>query len=638
MFSLALPGAVEASGKCRVDERAAAGGSVLVTVFCPAGESEMPVFSVLVDTLDDSNAGARRLNKVWIFSYARPSLLQRAQALFPVFISSGRAGGGDVERIPAPVADLSRPTHQTWRRLAALVAQAELLDVRGAIVRAPTRSYRGNASSYKQMKIAEALAALEAADVTTGAGAPGAISTDQWRDLEARLALSARLLGGLVSDAGVESAWARLATQEQERRGHNWDLLRQRAEANGFYFEPLDFGALAPAEAVVWVAKPDLEAADPGRRFDRAFLGFDNPWTDQNLKRWTGYEETWYLDEQQRRCAADSPGAHPVAMIPLAIYSLTYPRAPLLLVDFRSSARTQRREVAARVANYVTLGVFGLTGLANWEYMAGHAAWQWYRQRHGAATDQAERLNAYAELRLAVLMGSGLDPAFRELIARRVDAVPLSPFGEPLEREAAIARSQYQALLGYADSSMEEQLAKDRGREMTPLVHGRPARAFFTAGTILTAGLYHHREAVIPPLLAGLARERRTRFVVAAMEKIVRSGPDIDTAWDPAIVDGYLDELADLRVPGGPDDRTVPGLIERVFAKTSNQETRLRCLVCLARLSSPSSREMLGRLMERPDVSNSLRSAAELLQANGPAELPEIPSLDAPSAASFRGK
>ena len=73
-------------------------------------------------------------------------------------------------------------------------------------------------------------------------------------------------------------------------------------------------------------------------------------------------------------------------------------------------------------------------------------------------------------------------------------------------------------------------------------------------------------------------------------------------------------------------------------SKTSNQETRLRCLVCLARLSSPSSREMLGRLMERPDVSNSLRSAAELLQANGPAELPEIPSLDAPSAASFRGK
>jgi hypothetical protein len=173
---------------------------------------------------------------------------------------------------------------------------------------------------------------------------------------------------------------------------------------------------------------------------------------------------------------------------------------------------------------------------------------------------------------------------------------------------------------------------------MTPLVHGRPARAFFTAGTILTAGLYHHREAVTPALLAGLARERRTRFVVAAMEKIVRSGPDIDTAWDPAIVDGYLDELADLRVPGGPDDRTVPGLIERVFAKTSNQETRLRCLACLARLSSPSSREMLGRLMERPDVSNSLRSAAELLQANGPAELPEIPSLDAPSAASFRGK
>ncbi|HVT92897.1 MAG TPA: hypothetical protein VHD76_08640 [Bryobacteraceae bacterium] len=631
-------------GKCRSEGVPVPGGAELVTMFCPSDGGEMPVFSVLVDTLGSAAPGARRLSKVWVFSYARPSLLQRAQALFPVFFPGPLGRGAGTDSPPAPVADLSSASHQTWRRIAAIVTQAEVLDVRGALIRASSRTYLGNTFSYKQMKIAEALSAMDDTGVASDAGLEGPLSRDEWRELHARLALSARLLGGLVSDERLSSAWARMAAQEQERRGHNWELLRQRVEANGLYFEPLEFGATNPAGAVVWLAQSDLETPGAeGRFFDRSFLGFANPWTDPGLRQWKGYEETWYLDPKGRRCAPEDGGARAVTMIPLAVYSLSYPRAPLLLVDFRNAARTHSREVTGRVANYVALGVFGLTGFASWEYTAGHAAWQWYRQRHGAATDQAERLNAYAELRLALLMGSGLDPELRDSIARRVNAVPLTPFGESVNREVAVATSQYQALLRYAACpadapacvpSLEERISRDRGREMVPLVHGRPARVLFTAGAILTAGLYRHREPATPALLAELTRQRRTRYLVAKLEKVVNSGPEIDTAWDSNVVNGYLDELSELQV-AGRDDKKVAGVLERVFAKTTNEETRLRCLNCLARRSSPESRRTLSRLIDRGGMSEALLRAAEMLETSGASVLTANPDSEPASPASF---
>jgi len=35
-------------------------------------------------------------------------------------------------------------------------------------------------------------------------------------------------------------------TQTEETLGHNWELLRQRAEANGLYFDPIGSMRLMP--------------------------------------------------------------------------------------------------------------------------------------------------------------------------------------------------------------------------------------------------------------------------------------------------------------------------------------------------------------------------------------------------------
>ena len=44
----------------------------------------------------------------------------------------------------------------------------------------------------------------------------------------------------------------------RDERGHNWELLRQRAEAESLYFEPLQMPDGSATHALIWVSKRDL--------------------------------------------------------------------------------------------------------------------------------------------------------------------------------------------------------------------------------------------------------------------------------------------------------------------------------------------------------------------------------------------
>ncbi len=571
------------------------------------------MMSVLRDTLDNPDPAAARLGKVWIYGHARPGLLQRIEALSPLLFKSRSRQSGD--GTPAPVLDLSTPLHQTWRRVAGMVTQVEVLDPRGALIRAPTRSYRGSASTYTGMKTTEALAALQQAGVAGGPmpdAAAGAMPEDEWLEFQARLALSARLLGGVIRDARLPEAWTAMAAQLELHREHNWDLLRQRAEQEGLYFEALDSRGPAPSQAVLWVSQQDLAASSPNRPFNPSFLRIGNPWRDNRLKEWKGYHETWYWNAAGEREAEGSQAARAETMIPLAIYSLDYDRVPLLLVDFRDGSRISRREAAGRISEYVATGVFGLTGMTNWPYLAGHATLQWYRARHGAATDEAQRLNAYAGLRLELLAGSGFSEEFRQAAIARMDQMSLNPFEMPLSSEAAFARAEYARFLRYAQrpDGLAADLQRERGREMVALLHGRRARSFFTAGSILTASLWHHREPVNDVTLSELVLDRRMQATLDELRHMVNSSPTIDVAYDPSRVRDRLAALTEMVGRSSRYDKEVAGLVENVYRRSAGEGTRLSCLLCLARMNSAEGRLAAARLIEREPMSLTLRAAA----------------------------
>ena len=145
----------------------------------------------------------------------------------------------------------------------------------------------------------------------------------------------------------------KLRARTTMERGHNWELLRQRAEANGLYFEPFGLNGSATL-AMLWIAKEDV---DDAHTFDGRFLEIANPYRDERLQSWKGYT-TWREGRE---------------LIPLALYSLEHPKVPLLLADFRNTRAPRRREMTRHAAVDLLSGVIGFSRWEEWPILT--ASW-----------------------------------------------------------------------------------------------------------------------------------------------------------------------------------------------------------------------------------------------------------------------
>ena len=134
----------------RTERKQIGDGAELITVLGRArspepgapGE-EIPLVSVLRDTLGSSDPDSARLRYVWVLTSTKPTLLQRtASALSFVWFRTG--GKEHADQVPAPVLDLASPARSVWSNLAGNGLQALQLDSRSAPIRFSTRSYRGN--------------------------------------------------------------------------------------------------------------------------------------------------------------------------------------------------------------------------------------------------------------------------------------------------------------------------------------------------------------------------------------------------------------------------------------------------------------------------------------------------------------
>src|SRR6185503_15150604 len=114
-----------------------------------------------------------------------------------------------------------------------------------------------------------------------------------------------------IDDLHLQRYYEKQLTGARDERGHNWELLRQRVEAESLYFEPLEMPDGSATHALVWVSKADLNTRQ-GQSYVKRFLNIDNPWTDKRLLRWKGYTETRYFDSESRQVSQDTAGARPV--------------------------------------------------------------------------------------------------------------------------------------------------------------------------------------------------------------------------------------------------------------------------------------------------------------------------------------
>jgi len=639
IFSLALPFSVAAQHAPANSSSAAAstqndagnpafrieripvdGGAELLTVFgdlngvAPNSRaSEAPLVSILRDTLGDADPENDRLRHVWMLTYTRPTLKQRLAAGVPFLYMRVGNKKKAVRGVPPAVIDLAQPDKDVWQRFLWMALQNIFVNPYGVTAKSSSRTFQRNTEDYRKVHVIRALAVLSLYEAE--ADVESVFSPAEMLEIQSRLILTQMTFGGIVDDAFLQKFHQNQATAQLDERGHNWELLRQRAEAEGLLFEPLQLPDGSATHALVWTTRHDVASNRQRRKWDNRFLNISKPWGDKRLDRWDGYTETRFFDAENRAVVSDTPGARAVEMIPLALYGLDNPKIPALLVDFRDGGNPKRREVSRRVLEDVARNILSLSRFGDIHYFLGRTIFDFITSRRGMDVNQPTRLRTYSQLKLLLTLSASLDPEFREEISRRLEHVSLNPLENDLAAEARLARAQHAALMDYArrPDGLARQLDRDRRAELVPLAHGRTARVLFRFGHVLSFGHYTHREKALPEtgrtqidVARRLAHHRRF------LREVSKSSPIIEVVWDMSEVRRSLQFVAEN---GARADGATASVAARIFARTKDEATQRLCLDTLYHINNETAKNALWRIHQDQTVPDPIRTlSAEYLR------------------------
>ncbi|MGI9034674.1 MAG: hypothetical protein ACR2GD_01425, partial [Pyrinomonadaceae bacterium] len=574
----------------RVEKIPVAGGAEIVTIFAKIQRTverknfseEVPLVSVLRDTLGDNLVENDRLRQVWILTYTKPSLAQKFAAAVPfLYMRTTNKGKIGSSSAPPAVIDLNPSANVIWDKIFWRVFKNLILVDFGTPARLSVLQYKTNSDNYRKSAIARALAVLALYEAVEG---KKILTAQETKDIEARMLLSNKILGSLVQPENLERVYQKNIENVQDIRGHNWELLRQYSEAQGLYFEPLEMPGGA-THALVWTTEQDVRN-NKNKDFDARFLNIKNPWNDARLESWQGYSETRWFDADNRRVSPATPDAVPKKMIPLALYGLDYPKIPTLLIDFRDFGNPKKRELSRRILDDLTKNTFPVSGLP---FLVGRYLYGFVTGQRGIDFNQISRADSYSQLKLLLSLNESLNPQFRNELADRLEFVATNPLENDLNVEIQIARQQYENLVEYAKrpDGLPKRLENERREEMTRLKHCGKERVIFNLGHLLSLGLYTHREKDTPELRAALDMRRRLDYHKRYLVETARD------SVNPAI-DGNLEALAhslEFMSQNGDDaDKKTAEAVAKIFAITDDRQIRLLCLSSLHRIKNSTAK------------------------------------------------
>jgi len=144
------------------------GGAELLTIFGrldgmrPNGlpAPEVPLVSVLRDTLSDDDPENDRLRYVWMLTYTQPTMMKRIASAIPFFYQQVGNTKQASKGAPTPILDLANTRRQTWNHFFWMGLQNIFLDSYGIPLKVASRSYRRNAADYRSAHVTQALSIL----------------------------------------------------------------------------------------------------------------------------------------------------------------------------------------------------------------------------------------------------------------------------------------------------------------------------------------------------------------------------------------------------------------------------------------------------------------------------------------------
>ena len=224
-------------------------------------EAEVPLISVLRDTLGSSDPDVHRLRYVWVHTYAAPGLKQRVAAATPfVYSRFGNTGTSKIG-VPSPVMDLSVEEDRLWKNIWGVALKGAIFDPKIYLIETAVQTYRENRSLYLQMQFARAATAIDMDDAFSELAV---LSDSERRQLQQRFAERNNGLATLLNHSQLERLYMKGMIAMRQECARNWELLRQRAESEGLYFEPLLLpdGTATHAIALGCAGRPGRETSE----------------------------------------------------------------------------------------------------------------------------------------------------------------------------------------------------------------------------------------------------------------------------------------------------------------------------------------------------------------------------------------
>ncbi len=525
----------------------------LLTLFWRQGNLEMtelrdvPLVSVLRDTLGDSDPRNDHISYVWLLTSSRPSIGRRILSAAPFFYwSVGQDSKQTSTHSMRPLIDLNAPEHPAISALKRDILQWAVLDQHTMGLRAVSRAYRTNQLDDERLHLEETISYLRSAPVSENTSA---LTREQLDTLLGRLELRKHLLGGLVNEERAARFGKESDLEEERVRGRNWELLRQCAEKTGLLFESLNIAGTAGQYGVLWF--PLRESPVPtGFALDSIWklLNIKNPWRDKRLQQWKGVTFNRALDENGSLLAVGASGGQPVLLVPLGVYGLSYPKQPLLLVDFRDKLHGRRYEIVQRGIEEVASGVLGISRFTNWYYYVAADLYEFIAARHGSPMNQAARLDCYSRFRVALALDQELDPLLRKDVERRLASLNVNPLVSSPASEVRAAVANYARLQveSGANGGLLAQVEDERRNEIASLIETRKRRMVESLLSDASFGLYKQRSRHGDDIMTKLDCYRRVRYELSFLDSVVEGGPQPEILYDHSRLHTSITELSSL--------------------------------------------------------------------------------------------
>lgn len=511
----------------------------LLTLFCRAcgvskgTEEDVPLISVLRDTLGDKSDENDRVTYLWLLTYAHPRMGQRILSAVPFFYWRIAKGSNSVTKHDTqPFMDLSAPENPMMARVGQDLLQWTAFDPMMTPVRASTHAYGTNRQEDERLHIEEAISYLRQAPVSNDSTALTQVQLDT---VIGKLKLREILLGGL----GTDNQAARVGMQsefEQERiRSRNGELLREWAEKTGLIFEPLNLNGNQARSAILWF--PQSKSAEPENLSLQSIwklLAIRNPWTDERLRNWKGpvYERTF---DKNRL----------VSVIPLAVYSLDYPKQPLILMDFRHKLSRRRREVAQRSVNELITGVLGISHFADWYFYIALDLHRFVVGRRGAALDEASRLDCYSDFRVNLALDRTIDPSLKKDLETRIRWLAVNPLDTAPQREIQNAIARYKLLEREADDGdLMARVDREHRFELSSFGESEKTKLSKSILHVATFGFYKQQAETNDIFL--LDHERRVTYQLNLLDSLIQAQTPPEIGYDSERIKSSVRELNSL--------------------------------------------------------------------------------------------